>query len=120
MTAAQTGRRGEQAVAEHLHREGFELLSLNWRSGCYELDIVARRYDVLHFVEVKTRRAGSLTPPEAAATRQKFRALQRAATRYLESTPWPGDVQFDLACVEIGAQGIARVELIERAMEFHW
>lgn len=120
MTAAETGRRGERAAAEYLRREGYELLALNWRFGRYELDIIARRYGVLHFVEVKTRRTGSLTPPEAAATPQKFRALQRAAARYLELVSWPGDVQFDLACVEIGAQGIARVELIERAMEFHW
>ena len=120
MTAAETGRRGEQAAAEYLRREGFELLALNWRFGRYELDIIARFGGVLHFAEVKTRHTGSLTPPEAAATPQKFRALQQAAIRYLEQAPWPGDVQFDLACVEIGAEDIARVELIERAMEFHW
>ena len=65
---------------------GYEICALNWRSGRYELDIVARKAGIVHFVEVKTRRAGSLTPPEAAVTPQKFRALTRAAVRYLAAT----------------------------------
>ena len=75
---------------------------------------------MLHFVEVKTRRAGSLTPPEAAATQRKFRALTRAAARYLRTAGWQGEVQFDLAAVTLSDDGRADVELIERAMEHHW
>ncbi len=78
-TTAETGRAGERAAAEYLRRAGYEICALNWRQGRYELDIVACREGVLHFVEVKTRRSGSLTPPEAAATQRKFRALSRAA-----------------------------------------
>ena len=80
-TTAETGRAGERAAAEYLRRAGYEICALNWRSGRYELDIVARKAGIVHFVEVKTRRAGSLTPPEAAVTPQKFRALTRAAVR---------------------------------------
>ena len=79
-TTAETGRAGERAAAEYLRRAGYEICALNWRSGRYELDIVARKAGIVHFVEVKTRRAGSLTPPEAAVTPQKFRALTRCVT----------------------------------------
>lgn len=78
-TTAETGRAGERAAVEYLRGAGYEICALNWRSGRYELDIVARKAGIVHFVEVKTRRAGSLTPPEAAVTPQKFRALTRAA-----------------------------------------
>lgn len=118
--AARTGRTGEDAAAEWLRRAGYELCARNWRQGRYELDIVARKAGVVHIVEVKTRRAGSLTPPEAAITPRKFRALDRAAASYLAAsgmTEW--EVQFDLAAVEIGPDGV-RVTLVENAMEYHW
>ena len=71
-TTAETGRAGERAAVEYLRGAGYEICALNWRSGRYELDIVARKAGIVHFVEVKTRRVGSLTPPEAAVTPQKF------------------------------------------------
>ena len=120
MTASETGRAGERAAAEHLRRAGYEICALNWRHGRYELDIVARKDFTLHIVEVKTRRRGSLTPPEAAITPQKFRALRRAANSYIAATNCDMEVQFDLACVETAPDGTARVELVEQAMECHW
>ncbi len=118
--AAETGRAGERAATEYLRRAGYEICALNWRQGRYELDIVACREGVLHFVEVKTRRSGSLTPPEAAATQRKFRALSRAAACYLRTVGWEGEVQFDLAAAEAAADGSVRVELIENALEYNW
>lgn len=93
MTTAETGAAGERAAAEWLRKEGYAIHAVNWRSGRYELDLVAERDGILHIVEVKTRRSGSLTPPEAAATRRKFHALTRAATHYLGVSGWRGEVQ---------------------------
>ena len=94
-TTAETGRMGERAAAEFLRHAGYEICALNWRSG-------------------------SLTPPEAAATQRKFRALSRAAACYLRTVGWEGEVQFDLAAAEAAADGSVRVELIENALEYNW
>lgn len=120
MDRAQTGRYGECAAVDLLRAAGWEICARNWRNGRYELDVVALYDGVLHFVEVKTRRAGSLTPPEAAATQRKFRALCRAAAAYMACAGWTGEVQFDLVAVTVGRDGRACAELIERAMEPHW
>ncbi|MDE5709313.1 MAG: YraN family protein [Alistipes sp.] len=120
MTTAETGRAGERAAAEYLRRAGYEICALNWRQGRYELDIVARKERTIHFVEVKTRRLGSLTTPEQAITPRKFRALRRAAGSYLACTGDDSEIQFDLAAVEIAPDGTTQVRLIEEAMECNW
>lgn len=119
-SAEQTGRLGERAAAEWLRKAGYELCALNWRQGRYELDIVARKAGVVHVVEVKTRREGALTPPEAAITPAKCRALQRAAACYLACHAPEWEVQFDVAAVEVAADGGTRVSFIENAIEYNW
>lgn len=94
------GRAGEQAAAEWLHRNGFELLHRNWRQGRYELDIVARRAGIVHFIEVKARREGSLTSPEQAITPAKARALFQAAQAYIAHNGVDLETQFDLIAVQ--------------------
>jgi putative endonuclease len=117
------GRLGEEAVVRFLRSKGYEICARNWRSGAYELDIVARRYEVLHLIEVKTRQADALTTPEDALTEHKIRSLHRAARLYLgtygrryEGYEW----QFDLASVLIGKEGTMQVELVERVAECSW
>ncbi len=118
--AADTGRRGEQIATDYLRQHGYEIESLNWRQGRYELDIVARKWEVLHFIEVKTRKANGLTPPEAAMTSQKQQALLHAARAYLAYSGWDGEVAFDLVAVNCHPDGSVTVRLIEQALETHW
>lgn len=120
MNSAETGRIGERAAANWLRRAGYELLETNWRYGRYEIDIVARRWDELHVVEVKTRRAGSLTAPEAAMTAAKQRSLVQAARIYAGWKRWPGEIRFDLAAVEVLPDGSAEVRFVPDAVQMHW
>ncbi len=118
-----TGAAGEAAATDWLRANGFMIEARNWRSGRYEIDIVASRWGVVHFVEVKTRKAGSLTSPEDAITQQKFRSLRRAASIYLGQYGRYGqnpEFQFDLAAVEVASDGSMSVRYIENAMECHW
>lgn len=120
---AAIGRLGEEATVKHLRQAGYEICARNWRSGSYELDIVARRYDTLHIIEVKTRQAGALTSPEDALTEHKIRSLHRAARIYMGvyARRYEGyEVQFDLAKVLMQEDGTPRVELIERVADFGW
>lgn len=117
---AATGRRGEEIAADWLRREGYEICERNWRRGRYELDIVARKGEYLHFVEVKTRRANGLTLPEQAMTRDKCRTLTRAAALYIELHASAEEPRFDLLAIDMHPDGGVTVRFIRDAIESHW
>lgn len=117
------GRLGEEAAVKRLRQAGYEICARNWRSGSYELDIVARRYDTLHIIEVKTRQADALTTPEDALTVHKIRSLHHAARIFMGvyARRYEGyEVQFDLAKVVVDSSGAMQVDLVERVADFNW
>lgn len=114
------GIAGEEAAIGWLRSHGFMIMERNWRCGRYEIDIVASRWGVVHFVEVKTRHEGSLTTPEQAIDDSKRRALRRGASAYSAMHRMSGDVQFDLAAVTVGDDGTLTVRYIENAIEYGW
>lgn len=77
------GDMGEQVACDHLTAQGFELLDRNWRCERGELDIVARRGDLLVFCEVKTRRSQRYGDPAEAVTAAKLGRLRRLAAHWM-------------------------------------
>lgn len=78
----QTGKFGEDMAADYLEGKGFTILARNWRSGHYELDIVAVDDDGIHFVEVRTRINPEIIPQETVNS-AKQRKVVEAAKRFL-------------------------------------
>jgi putative endonuclease len=114
------GAAGERAAEDWLAGEGFEIVARNWRSGRYELDIVARRGDTIHFVEVKTRDAEGLTTPEEAMTPAKQRSLRHAVQAWLAANPTDLEPQLDLVAVDTAPDGKPRVRYIPEAVICRW
>jgi len=77
------GRRGEQAAARFLKREGYTLIAHSQREKIGEIDIIAVDNRTLVFVEVKTRKSGQTDHPAEAVTADKQRRLTRLALAYL-------------------------------------
>ena len=74
------GRSGEREAAKFLRRAGMRVLTKNYRGPAGEIDLIMRHGDVLVFVEVKTRRAGT---PAEAVTPAKERNLTLTALHFL-------------------------------------
>lgn len=117
---ANIGKLGEKAAMKWLRERGYLIRDLNWRNGRYELDIVAERWETIHFVEVKSRKAGGFTTPEQAMTRDKVAALMKAVRSYLAQHHVEGDWQIDLVAVDVYPDASVEIRLIERAVEFRW
>ena len=102
MTAAATGRLGEERAAAFLEQQGYRILARNFHCRGGELDIVAQREEILAFVEVRTRRRGSMVSPVESVTAAKRKKLTLAAYAFLEANPGLQSLQprFDLVLLE--------------------
>lgn len=96
-----TGNFGEELAAAYLQQSGFVLLHQNWRHGHWEVDIIAEKDKVLHFVEVKTRRTKNFGHPEESVTKKKIQNLINASEQYLHQFPQWQRIQFDILSITI-------------------
>jgi putative endonuclease len=93
------GEKGEELAAGWLSGKGFTILQRNWRQGRYEVDIIALRKQILHFVEVKARSTGTYGHPEETVTRKKIRNMMRAAAAFLYQNPGWKRIQYDVLAI---------------------
>ena len=114
------GAIGEQAAVDYLRQNGFMIVERNYRVGRSEIDIIASRYDELHFVEVKTRKFGTMTSPEEALTEQKYRAMRRAASAYMAQHRIQAEPCFSLIAIEMVGEQVESLRFVEGAMEYSW
>lgn len=85
--ARRIGRWGEALAAEHLRRQGYCLLATDYRCRMGEVDLIARRENILVFVEVKTRRNGRFGRGGEAVDRRKQARVIAAARHWLLEHP---------------------------------
>ncbi len=91
----QIGQWGENAAADYLIAQGYELVGRNVRTHYGEIDLIARRGEIAIFVEVKTRTSASFGPPEVAVSARKQQHMLAAAEEYAaehEIDHWQIDV----------------------------
>ncbi len=78
------GDRGEELAARHLAERGWTVTHRNFRMGRKEIDLVARRGEVVAFVEVKTRAGRGYGHPLEAVTWKKRREIGQVAQAWIE------------------------------------
>jgi putative endonuclease len=102
------GKIGENLAVSFLMKLGFSVLVRNWRTRQGELDVVAQKDEVVHFIEVKTIKVNSLLnisniaiQPEDNLTEDKWKKLILTKDSYLVSSGFSSlhPHQIDLACV---------------------
>ena len=103
------GQWGEEQVAEKLRRDGWTIVTLNFRCRFGELDLVAENKTFLAFVEVKLRKNDRFGSACEAVTLSKQRKLRAAAQYYLINHPTRLQPRFDVA--EVYAPQGVRTEM---------
>ncbi|MCR4309752.1 MAG: YraN family protein, partial [Deltaproteobacteria bacterium] len=96
------GDAAEERARRHLEGAEFTIVERNFRTRVGEIDIVARKGDVLVFVEVRSREDADFGTPEESVTPAKRRRIVSAARQYLSSVPpssWR-EARFDVIAIE--------------------
>ncbi len=96
-----TGKTGEAMGIEWLVANGYIIKELNWRHSHWEVDAIAEKNTVLHFIEIKTRRSKKFGLPEEKVGKKKIQNLINAAEEYLHLNPQWQRIQFNILSILI-------------------
>jgi putative endonuclease len=107
------GKAGEQMAVDWLAERGFQLISRNWKFARYELDIIASREGVLHFIEVKSRHDDVFGKPEDWVSWKKGKHMLSAGVAFQEKYPAWVQVQYDILAILLTPDGKRDIFFIE-------
>lgn len=112
------GQCGEKTVVRYLEKNGYTILTKNYRCKIGEIDIIARDGADLVFIEVKTRSGLGYGSPAAAVTLRKQRQITRAAQWYLaEQRLFDVPARFDVISVLYGETNRQQIDHINNAFD---
>lgn len=112
------GQNGEDIAAEFLSKNGYSILTRNYRCRLGEIDIIAKIREVLVFIEVKTRIGEAYGSPAAAVTHRKQRQISNTAQYYLaEHNLFDAPARFDVVSIVISPGQGTLIEIIPNAFD---
>ena len=95
------GSQAEQLVARYLTQDGFSILASNYKKTFGEIDLIARKADLLIFVEVKMRSTRYFDVAELI-THSKQKRIINVAHEYIARYKHDDKTcRFDVALVEL-------------------
>lgn len=115
MTTREIGNIGEEFTAQFLIKNGCEILERNFTVRGGEIDIIAKKGRLIHFVEVKSRKKNPLSTGEDALTKVKISHIIKAAHEYLNRNDIDCSAIYDAAIVEINNGAVTGFDYIQSA-----
>ena len=120
------GRIGEEIASEFLVRNGFLIMRRNYRKPWGEIDVIAKKGQILHFVEVKTltrdfspdvSRENNHYRPEEQVHPWKLEKMARTAEMYMNEMELTSEYQLDVIGVFLNIRTrTARCRLFEQVL----
>jgi putative endonuclease len=115
------GIRGEHVALAYLTACGWDIEAHRFRLGHHDIDLVARRGDLVAFVEVKTRHSAVCGSAVEAVSRLKQRLISRVALLWRLRHGRPSDeYRFDLVAVHDLGSGHYEVDHVPDAWRLEW
>lgn len=99
------GQKGEQLAVDYLMKNGYQIISRNYRSGKSEIDIICLKKNALIFCEVKSYQSKPLDAPEFRVNNKKQQQIIQGAYGFLNDHPqYEGkDIRFDVVIMDFSS-----------------
>ena len=102
------GKKGEKIALDFLLKKGFLFKKKNWRYKHLEVDLILQRNEIIHFIEVKTRKSDHFVTPLQSITKKKIKNLISAADQFLKDSFL--EASFDLVLITLSPFKIEHIE----------
>lgn len=122
------GKKGEELALQFLIEKGFEKLVTNYRAGKGngiasngEIDIIVKKENVIHFIEVKTRKNDDFGNPEEFVSAAQANKISQTAELFLEKyeeelkQEFKGFIQFDIISILFEKDSLKEILHLEDA-----
>lgn len=97
-----TGYLGEVLARKYLEKKGYKILEQNYRTRWAEIDLIAKKKEVLVFVEVRTKVGEQFGAPEETLNFRKLQKVRRNAISYAAYIKWNKLYRIDAVCIVLG------------------
>lgn len=111
------GKLGEELAVEFLEKNGYSILETNWTFQKAEIDIIAKKENILAVVEVKTRSSIDFGLPQDFVNPKKIQLLVKAINEYVISNDLEVEVRFDIIALHREEKGF-KMEHLEDAFYY--
>ena len=112
------GKLGEELAVEFLRKNGYEILETNWTFQKAEIDIIAKKENILTIVEVKTRSSIEFGLPQDFVKPKKIQLLVKAVDAYVIERDLDIDVRFDIIAIHKEGKSFVMDHLIDAFYHF--
>ena len=93
------GKIGEKMAVTFLEKNNYEILETNWVFQKAEIDIIAKKENILAIIEVKTRSSVDFGLPQDFVNPKKIQLIVKAVNEYVISKDLDIEVRFDIIAI---------------------
>lgn len=108
------GKKGEQLAVDFLLKNSYDIVERNYRFDKAEVDIIAKKDDILAIVEVKTRSTADFGDPQDFVKPKQIQRLVKAVDEYVTVNDLDVEVRFDIIAI-VKEKGSYNIEHLENA-----
>ncbi len=109
------GKKGEELAVEFLLKKNYEILETNWVYEKAEIDIIAKKDNILAIIEVKTRSSLEYGLPQDFVKQKKIKLLVKAVNEYIIINNLDINVRFDIIAIHKEQNNTYNVEYLQDA-----